>query len=115
MLDLKFAGLVIRDKNSNILAIARERYDGMLIFGALDENEENEPIALFKTTKEAERSFRAKVSKKSYLLSEKVAKEIEDNFGYAPFEAWRGFRLNTYEEMKSVVSTINLNVNYEED
>ena len=39
MLDLKFVGLIIRDKNSNIIAIARERYDGMLIFGTLKENE----------------------------------------------------------------------------
>ena len=114
MLNLEFVGLVIKDKNSNIIAIAREIYDGTLVFRTLKENENPEKIALYKTEKEAKKSFTAKASKGSYSLSDEVAMIVEDNFGFVPFKAWYGNRLNSYEEIKSIVETINLNVNYTE-
>ena len=54
---VNFYGLVIKDKQGKIIALARESFRGELIFGTLDETPNFKKVALFDEEGEAKRSF----------------------------------------------------------
>ena len=108
-----FYGLVIRNKENEIIGIAKRNYKDDLFFTCLDEYPDNS-IQFFSNEQTAKRSFSAKASRKTAYISEKLAKEIDLIYGYPLSVIYVSKYILSFDDFKKVVETANLRLTVSE-
>lgn len=116
--NLNLIGLTIRNKQGEIVAIAKRVCKKELFFEMIDKKDElNKEPALYSNATTAKKSFTVLVSKDYYYIDNKVAEFIENEYGIHcnKLSDGRTSRVNKYEDFKKIISFTSFNTIFEEE